>query len=41
MTGDGVVDIVEHRKMEPIFYMTDNPAVWDKWAPDVNRSVAK
>jgi hypothetical protein len=25
---DGVTDIVEHRKMEPIFYMTDDPALW-------------
>jgi hypothetical protein len=28
ITANGITDIVEHRKMEPIFYMTDNPAVW-------------
>jgi len=25
---NGIKDIVEQRKMEPIFYMTDDPAVW-------------
>ena len=25
---EGVVDVVEHRKMEPVFYVTDDPAVW-------------
>jgi len=24
----GVTDIIEHRKPEPIFYVTDDPAVW-------------
>lgn len=28
ITVDGVTDIVEHRKMEPIFYMVDDPAIW-------------
>jgi len=28
ITVDGITDIVERRKMEPIFYMTDNPVVW-------------
>ena len=28
ITVDGVTDIVEHRKMEPIFYVTDDSAVW-------------
>lgn len=41
ITVGGVVDIVEHRKMEPIFYMTDDPAVWKKWAPDANRDLQK
>jgi hypothetical protein len=27
---NGMTDIIEHRKMEPIFYMTDNPMVWEK-----------
>lgn len=25
---NGVPDIVEHRAMEPVFYMTDDPSVW-------------
>jgi hypothetical protein len=29
----GVVDIVEHRRMEPRFWMTDDPAVWKTLAP--------
>ena len=28
VTVNGVTDIIEYRKMEPVFYMTDNPAVW-------------
>jgi hypothetical protein len=28
ITVNGITDIVEHRKMEPIFYITDDPAVW-------------
>lgn len=28
---DGIIDIVEHRQMEPIFYMTDDPAVWKEF----------
>lgn len=28
VTVNGITDIVERRKMEPIFYMTDDPAVW-------------
>ena len=27
ITVDGITDIVEHRKREPIFYMSDNPQV--------------
>ena len=27
ITVNGVVDIVEHRRMEPVFYVTDNPDV--------------
>jgi len=29
----GVIDIIEHRKMEPIFYVTDDPAVWSELVP--------
>jgi hypothetical protein len=28
ITVNGITDIIEHRKMEPIFYITDDPAVW-------------
>ncbi len=28
ITVNGITDIIEHRKMEPIFYTTDDPAVW-------------
>lgn len=34
-TYEGVIDIVEHRAMEPVFYMTDDPAVWSQL--DLNR----
>ena len=27
-TINGIADIIEFRKMEPVFYMTDDPAVW-------------
>ena len=28
ITANGITEIIEHRKMEPKFYVTDNPAVW-------------
>ena len=28
ITINGRTDIIEHRKMEPIFYTTDDPAIW-------------
>lgn len=28
ITANGITEIIEHRKMEPIFYVTDDPAVW-------------
>ncbi len=28
ITVNGVTEIIEHRKPEPIFYITDDPAVW-------------
>ena len=28
ITVNSITDIVEHRKSEPIFYITDDPAVW-------------
>jgi len=33
ITVNGVVDIIEHRKMEPYFYLTDEPEVWNRLAP--------
>lgn len=29
--ANGVIDIIEHRKMEPIFYTTDDPAIWKEF----------
>jgi hypothetical protein len=28
ITVNGTTEIIEHRKMEPMFYITDDPAVW-------------
>ena len=28
ITVNGITDIIEHKRMEPIFYVTDDPAVW-------------
>ena len=28
LTINGITDIVEHRKMEPVFYTTDDPKIW-------------
>jgi hypothetical protein len=30
ITVNGITDIIEHRRMEPIFYVTDDPAVWNE-----------
>jgi hypothetical protein len=30
ITVNDVTDIIEHRKMEPIFYVTDDPAIWQE-----------
>jgi hypothetical protein len=27
ITVDGITDVIEHRKMEPLFYVTDDSAV--------------
>jgi len=29
ITVNGITDVIEHRKMEPIFYVTDDPSVWN------------
>ncbi len=26
--ANGIIDIIEHRKMEPVFYISDDPKVW-------------
>ena len=31
ITVNGVTDIIEHRKMESIFYVTDDPAIWKEF----------
>jgi len=28
ITANGKTEIIEHKKMEPIFYITDDPAIW-------------
>ena len=37
ITVDGVTDIIEHRKMEPIFYLTDDPAIWKELGTEQKR----
>ena len=27
----GTAELIEHRKMEPVFYVTDDPAVWQEY----------
>jgi hypothetical protein len=31
ITVHGITEIIEHKKMEPIFYVTDDPAVWKQY----------
>ena len=31
ITVKGITEIIEHRKMEPIFYITDDAAVWKEF----------
>lgn len=31
ITVDGMTEIIEHRKMEPTFYVTDDPKVWKQY----------
>ena len=30
ITVNGVTDIIEHRRMEPVFYVTDDPEIWEE-----------
>ena len=32
--ADGIIDIIEHRKQQPIFFTTDDPAVWEELVPN-------
>jgi hypothetical protein len=34
ITVNGITEIIEHRKMEPIFYITDDAAVWKELMDD-------
>jgi hypothetical protein len=34
ITVNGITDIIEHRKMEPIFYVTDDPAIRNELLAD-------
>ena len=36
ITVNGVVDIAEHRRMEPVFYMSDEPAAWRELGVSAN-----
>jgi hypothetical protein len=31
ITVEGKVEMIEHRRMEPIFYITDDAAVWKQY----------
>jgi len=31
ITVNGITEIIEHRKMEPIFYVTDGTTVWKQY----------
>jgi len=31
VTVNGITELIEHRKMEPIFYVTDDAAVWKQY----------
>ena len=31
ITVHGITEIIEHRKMEPIFYITDDTAIWKQY----------
>jgi hypothetical protein len=32
ITVNGVTEIIEHKKMEPVFYVTDDNAVWKQYS---------
>ncbi|GAB5407432.1 MAG: hypothetical protein Aurels2KO_56630 [Aureliella sp.] len=36
----GVVDVIEHRRMEPVFFTTDDSAIWTEFGLTQGESVA-
>jgi len=38
ITANGITDIMEHKKMEPIFYVSDDPDVW-KILPSIKQKI--
>ena len=38
ITVNGITDIIEHRKMEPIFYVTDDPKIWREFGVEQTRT---
>jgi len=41
ITVNGVTDVVEHRAMEPIFYMTDDPSVREEIGAPANKRLER
>ena len=41
ITIDGLTDVVEHRAMEPTFYMTDDPAVREELGVPANQRLER
>ncbi len=42
ITANGITEIVEHKKIEPIFYVTDNPVVWrESWVSNPRQSTTR
>ncbi|MHB1093009.1 MAG: hypothetical protein ACYCZE_09005 [Thiobacillus sp.] len=39
ITVNGITDIIEHRKMEAIFYTTDDPRVWKELGVEQGKAV--
>jgi len=38
VTIKGITEIIEHRKMEPVFYVTDDPVVWKEFEGYIEKS---
>ena len=37
ITGNDITDIIEHRQMKPIFYLTDDPTVWKELVKTIEK----